>query len=67
MGVIWIKCPATGRKASTGIESDAISLARFPGQLDGLRCPICRMRHALFSDEAWLVEERGAEMLRKAS
>jgi hypothetical protein len=67
MGVIWIKCPATGRRTSTGIAADAKGLARFPDQLKTIRCPACGMHHLWLREDVWL-DEPGSETvpLRKA-
>jgi len=67
MGIIWIKCPATGRNASTGIETDAKGLSDFPDYLRDIRCPACGMRHSWLKEDAWLsARSREFEMLRKA-
>ena len=45
MGVLLIKCPATGKEFSTGIQADqrtALSLPNVPAQA---RCPYCRADH----------------------
>jgi hypothetical protein len=54
MGIIWIRCPATGRKVSTGIEVEASSLPEFPSDLRNKRCPICGMRHLWQDGDAWI-------------
>jgi hypothetical protein len=54
MGVIWVRCPATGRKAPTGIQSDTDTFARFPDQLKNARCPFCGMRHNWLREDAWV-------------
>jgi hypothetical protein len=67
MGVIWIKCPATGRQAATDIETDANGLGHWPDGLSDIRCPVCGMRHIWLREDAWLAERaRGFEPLRKA-
>ncbi len=67
MGVIWIKCPATGRKAPTGIETEAKQIVQLPAQLSNARCPFCGMRHNWVSDDAWVVgPSRATESLRAA-
>jgi endogenous inhibitor of DNA gyrase (YacG/DUF329 family) len=67
MGVIWVKCPATGRQASTGIETDAKGFADFPDKLNNVRCPACGMRHSWLKEDAWFAEpSRELELLRKA-
>jgi hypothetical protein len=56
MGTIWIKCPATGRQASTGIETDSASFGQIPQQIETMRCPACGMRHRWLKDDAWLTD-----------
>ena len=56
MGIIWVRCPATGKQASTGIEADASSFAGFPQQLEPVRCPICGMRHTWLKEDASLID-----------
>jgi hypothetical protein len=60
MGTIWIKCPATGRQASTGIETDRVSFAKFPEQVQAIRCPVCGMRHTWLKQDASLVDASDA-------
>jgi hypothetical protein len=67
MGVIWVKCPATGRHTSTGIEADVKILARFPDQFRSIRCPACGMHHIWQIGDAWLGEpEQELPPLKKA-
>jgi hypothetical protein len=67
MGRIWIKCPATGRYASTRIITDSANLAKSPDQLKNIRGPACGMRHQWLRDDAWLTEANdSAEWFRKA-
>jgi hypothetical protein len=54
VGIIWIRCPATRRKAPTGIHTEVSSLEEFPSQLKKARCPICGMRHVWEDDDAWI-------------
>ena len=54
MGIVWIKCPATGREAPTGIKTEASSLAEFPNELKNRRCPLCGMRHLWQDGDAWI-------------
>jgi hypothetical protein len=67
MGVIWIKCPATGRQTSTGITADARGFTRFPDQLKSITCPACGMHHLWLREDVWLDEPDGAIVpLRRA-
>lgn len=67
MGVIWVRCPATGRRTSTGIEADAKGLADFPDRFRSIRCPACGMHHIWQSGDAWLNEpDRNLPLLKKA-
>jgi hypothetical protein len=59
---IWIKCPATGRRASTGIESDSPKLEHVLDQLNAIRCPSCGMHHRWLKEDAWLVTNKKLEL-----
>ena len=56
MGTILVQCPATGRRASTGIETTAEDFDKIPEQLRGVTCPACGMRHVWFKHDAWLAK-----------
>lgn len=58
MSTIWIKCPATGRRVATGIETDTESFAQFPRQLENVLC--LWHSHQWLKDDAWL-EADGAD------
>ncbi len=59
MGVLMIKCPATGRDIATGIETDRRSFTRTPVFFSRTYCPFCRINHEWFAKQAW-VRERSA-------
>jgi hypothetical protein len=64
-GYDWIKCPATGKQASTGIETDPGSFAQIPSQIEGMHCLACGMKHKWLKNDAWLSEtEDGLSALR---
>jgi hypothetical protein len=63
VGIIWIRCPATRRKASTGIQTEASSLEEFPSLLKKARCPICGMRHVWEDDDALDQDARNSVVL----
>ncbi len=56
MGVLMIRCPATGVEISTGIETDQTSLDRFPDVVAHSRCPVCGGEHAWRPSQASLNE-----------
>ena len=58
MGLVMVKCPATGRVNSTGIEMDAARFRRTPVFFGRSYCPACRVEHEWFAGDAW-VEEPG--------
>ena len=55
MSTIWIKCPATGRNASTGIETSIESFSTLPDRFREVPCPACGMRHLWYKHDAWLI------------
>ena len=61
MGMVVIRCPATGAKISTGIESDRLQFACSPVFFADAYCPACDALHRWFAREAW-VEEPHSEI-----
>jgi hypothetical protein len=55
MGIIMIKCPATGRGISTGIEVWATD--QLPIVTASTVCPACGRVHQWTKNEAWLANE----------
>jgi len=53
MGVIMIRCPATGREISTGIKVDRESFKSTPVFFAESYCPLCRATHEWFARDAW--------------
>lgn len=56
MGTVMVRCPATGRAISTGIETDQSRFDRAPVFFAGTYCPICRTNHEWFARDAWVDE-----------
>ena len=54
MGVIMIRCPATGRHVSTGIETMAVD--QLPTVKAETVCPFCCRMHEWTKNEAWLAD-----------
>ena len=57
MGVVMIKCPATGIGISTGIVADQSSFSSSPVFFSRTRCPICQSDHEWFAADAWLHDQ----------
>ena len=55
MGIVWITCPVTGAKVSTGIEAE--SLDTIPAWTTEYACPACGGVHDWADVKAELVEE----------
>jgi hypothetical protein len=51
-----IRCPATGHAISTGIEADREQFVRSPVFFARSLCPLCRIQHEWFAQEAWVDE-----------
>jgi hypothetical protein len=56
MGTVMIRCPATGRTISTGIEADRVKFACSPVFFADAYCPDCDAMHRWFAREAWVEE-----------
>jgi hypothetical protein len=52
--VVMVRCPATGRELSTGVEMDAETFERLPHIRSRMRCPVCSVDHDWSTREAWL-------------
>jgi hypothetical protein len=59
MGIVMIRCPATGREISTGIEIDRSRFECTPVFFARTYCPLCRAEHQWFAKDGW-VREAGA-------
>ncbi len=57
MGILMIKCPATGRAVSTGIEVDAGTFRNLPNISSKMCCPACEAQHSWRKGEAWLADD----------
>lgn len=57
MGILMIKCPATGRDIPTGIETDGAPSPTMPVFFSRTYCPFCRTNHEWFAKQAWVREE----------
>ena len=53
-GVVMVRCPATGRELSTGVEMDAATFERLPDIQSQIKCPVCRLDHNWSTRAAWL-------------
>jgi hypothetical protein len=66
VGILMIKCPATGRDIPTGIETDRRTFADMPVFFSRTYCLFCRTNHEWFAKQAW-VREGSPAAERKAS
>ena len=66
MGMVMIKCPASGRAIATGMEADREGFYRTPVFFARTFCAICRSSHEWFAKEAWVheVDEKWSAPLR---
>jgi len=53
-GVVMVKCPATSRELSTGVEMDAAMFERLPDIRSRIKCPVCNLDHDWSTRDAWL-------------
>lgn len=58
MGIVMVRCPATGRAISTGIQIDRSSFNSTPVFYSQTFCPLCQVEHQWFATEAWVQEPR---------
>jgi uncharacterized protein (DUF2225 family) len=54
MAVVMIRCAATGRAISTGIETDRESFNTTPLFYSRTLCPHCLVEHQWFAKDAWI-------------
>jgi hypothetical protein len=45
MGVLMLNCPTTGRKFSTGINTDEATFIKLPDTPSQAHCPHCGLSH----------------------
>ena len=53
-GVVMVRCPATSRELSTGVEMDAATFERLPDIRSRMSCPVCNLDHDWSTRDAWL-------------
>ena len=52
--VVMVRCPATSRELSTGVEMDVATFERLPDIRSRIKCPVCNLDHDWSTREAWL-------------
>jgi hypothetical protein len=60
MGIVMIRCPATGREISTGIKVDRPQFEATPVFFAQTYCQFCRAEHQWFAKDAWVEEPSAA-------
>jgi hypothetical protein len=58
MATIFTTCPITGREISTGIDTDAPTLATMPEVITRIVCPVCGQTHNWSRHNAVLRERK---------
>jgi hypothetical protein len=56
MGVVMIKCPNTSRAISTGVITTREEFGSIPVFFARAYCPICRVEHEWFAQDAWVAD-----------
>jgi hypothetical protein len=56
MGIVMIRCPATGRGISTGMKADRLHFECSPVFFAQSYCRFCRSEHQWFAKDAWVEE-----------
>src|SRR5262245_49116636 len=52
--IVMVRCPATGRELSTGVEMDAATFKQLAEIRSRIKCPVCGLDHDWSTREAWL-------------
>ena len=61
MSMLMIRCPKTGRAISTGREVESASFRSSPVFFSRTYCPLCRMAHEWFAQDAWVCDCESSE------
>jgi hypothetical protein len=61
MSMMMMKCPASGKAVTTGIELDAGTFFCLPDIFLHVRCPHCDLQHSCWTHEAWLEGQTAVE------
>jgi hypothetical protein len=56
MGILLIKCPATGRSFTTGIQAEPDTVGNLPQVLNRSKCPHCGAEHLWWTHEGFLAD-----------
>ena len=56
MSMLLIRCPKTGRQISTGREVESASFRSSPVFFSRTYCPLCRVTHEWFAQDAWVCD-----------
>ena len=56
MGILMVRCAATGKDFPTGIETDRLSFELTPAFNGTIRCPLCAVDHQWSKIDAWVCE-----------
>ena len=56
MGIVMVKCPATGRAIPTGLQAERSEFETATVFFSRVLCPICNTHHEWFAKDAWVRE-----------
>jgi hypothetical protein len=60
VGILMVRCGATGKDFPTGIETDRLSFELTPAFNGTIRCPLCAVDHPWSKIDAWVCESDDA-------
>ncbi len=61
MSMLMIRCPTMGRTIFTGREVDSASFRFSPVFFSRTCCPLCRVTHEWFAQDAWICDSEVPE------
>ena len=61
MGLLVIRCPVTGQRIETGIETDVATLSAISYEIGRVFCPHCNQEHDWTKDMVEVLGEEGVE------
>jgi hypothetical protein len=56
LGILMVRCPATGKDFPSGVETDQLSFEKTPAFNGTIHCPLCGVEHAWSKIDAWVCE-----------
>jgi hypothetical protein len=66
MGMVMIRCPATGHNIPTGLEAEQSDFSTKAVFFARSYCGFCRIDHEWFAKDAWVCEPAAERRVRAA-